>query len=617
VLLLQLFVGSAAFLAFVVGAPELLLLDHDQARGAFFTTMYVAVATEVLTQALIYRRLARLRYVLRALALGSRAFEPEEVADLARVPAFVTFVSSGIAMSFSLTTLLPFVRAPGIDTSTSVSLFLLSVLVIVAAGLPLFVLVRTAVSGALELVPHEAAREVLELLERQDVPRQRVLIHMVASVVTPLSFVAIGAALVAHAHVRAAADQARIDAAIALARAAVDPLPGVVPLAGRREAMRASADEGFSVRSSRAPALYAVEREDDGSVSVFVPLDEGHAVVGFQGTGRIRVGQNVLIASSAFLVMALWIGWRIGRTLADDLVAATRQVRLLGNEDVLRGGTRIARPARFQAVTTLGRAIEGLAERFRVFAAAQERAIEAREAALRLRGLLFASVSHDLKSPLNAVLGFCALAAAEPLEEAQHESVRIIERRGRELLALIETILDAARVEAQRLTLNVSQVAVEEVIERALERGDELGPMDASPVVLDLASDLPLVYWDDARMSQALAALIGHAKRLSPSGGVRLEAMRKAPSSILIRVIEPSGVFSAAEVTRLLDAQNAATAPRRLGGLALGLSLARALVQMHGGTLLVGPGHGKEVVFVLVVPGGTKAVSSRPPPMRR
>src|SRR5205814_7711666 len=115
------------------------------------------------------------------------------------------------------------------------------------------------------------------------------------------------------------------------------------------------------------------------------------------------------------------------------------RVRMLGTEVVLRGSMEIARPARFEVVARLGRAIEVLAERFRVFAAAHERALEARETAQRMRGLLFASVSHDLKSPLNAILGFAEIVGREPLSPAQKESLLLIETRGRELLALIET----------------------------------------------------------------------------------------------------------------------------------------------------------------------------------
>jgi signal transduction histidine kinase len=600
-LTLQIVVGTAAFVVFVWGAPRLLLLDPEEARGAFLTTLYVAVATEVLSVFLIARRLGQLRYVLRALALGSRAFEPDELLALARVPGFVTAVSVGSASLFSLTTLAEPFRASGIDFGTAFALLLLALLIVAAAALPLYVLVRNEVSHAMELVPPDTAREVLAVLEERDVPRRRVLFHMIAAVLIPISFVAAGAALVAHAHVRHAVTKLRVDTAIALARAA-DVGPGALPSSGRREAMDEAEEHGFVVRSRSEPSLYAVAREPDGRIAVSVPLDEGHAVVSFASIGRLLVSKGVLLAQVMVLGLALIVGHALGTTLGDDLVLATRQVRSLGNEDVLRGEAKIAGPARFHVVTQLGRAIETLAERFRVFARAQERSIEAREATLRLRGLLFASVSHDLRSPLNAILGFCALASAEPLTEPQLESISIIERRGRELLALIETILDAARVEAHKLTLSRTPTDVGRIIEQAVARGDELGPMDAAPVTVDIDPGLPKVSWDEARIAQALGALIGHAKRLSPHGGVRVEAKKRPAGGLILMVHDPSSALSVLELGRLLDASNAATAPNRLGGLALGLSLARALIALHGGRLGVEPDRGGGTLFRAVLP---------------
>jgi signal transduction histidine kinase len=427
------------------------------------------------------------------------------------------------------------------------------------------------------------------------------MMHMVAAVVIPLSFVAMGAALVAHARVQAAARESRIDLAIMLARGIGDELPGAIPDAGRAEALRLARAEGVALRFRGQASLYSVQPEEDGSLVVTVPLGEQHARVALQGGSGAGVIPWALLSSVAFLVLALWGGWRLGRALAGDLFGAAEQVRLLGNERVLRGAGPIRRPAWFRVVAGLGQALERLADRFRIFAAAQERAIEAREAALRLRGLLFASVSHDLKSPLNAVLGFSALAAIEPLNETQLESIAIIERRGRELLALLETILDAARVEAQQFTLARVQVSLDSIIERAMEKADDLAPVGAAPVEVLLDGGIPLVNWDDARMAQALAALLGHAQRLSPGGGVRIEGSLDA-GVIELLVYEPSGKFLVSEVAWLLDSANTAMAPRRLGGLALGLGLARSLVRLHGGALDVHEAEDGGVVFRLRLP---------------
>ncbi len=157
-----------------------------------------------------------------------------------------------------------------------------------------------------------------------------------------------------------------------------------------------------------------------------------------------------------------------------DLGGATREMRLLGTRDVVRGATRVAGPARFDEVADLALGIEAVAERFREFAQGRERMIEARESAQRMRDLFLASMSHDLRSPLNGILGFVALIAKNELSGGQQESLKIIDRRGRELLELIENILDAAKLEAGKLELSREWIAPAEIAEAAVRRGREL-----------------------------------------------------------------------------------------------------------------------------------------------
>jgi signal transduction histidine kinase len=615
VMLWQLAVCVITFVTFVAVAPRLLLLDADESQGALFTALYVGVITELIAVASVYRRLERVRYVLRALALGSRAFEPDDLVELATVPGFVTQITVGAAAGASLSTLLPFLRPAGIDFQTAFGLLLLVWLLVAAAAMPLYVLVRSTVSAALELAPTDLAREAVESLTALGTPRRRVRTHMLLAVVSPVLVIAVGAALTAQSHVRHAVTSARVDLAVALARCATEDVPGPLAEAGQEEAFRIAAAHDFFLRIDRGPAPFGARRNEDGLLEVTVPVEHAHASVRFAGSDQGSLSGSIAVVVLVSLLLAVTIGSRLGNTLSRDLGVATRRVRALGRDRALRVWGEEVDPARFAIVVDLGRVIDLLASRFRVFSGAQERAIEAREAALRLRGLLFASVSHDLKSPLNAILGFASLAMVEELLPSQEESVRIIERRARELLTLIETILDAARVDAQKLTNHPAETTIEAVFRQGIRRGDELGPMDAAEVVWDLDDDLPPVVWDDARMAQAIAAVIGHAKRLAPKGGVVVRARRAGEAAVCLEIEDPSGTFSAAEIGRLLDAQYAATAPRRMGGLALGLSLARALVKLHDGTLeaKTRPGTARGVLFRFVLP----LVVEGPPPSSR
>jgi signal transduction histidine kinase len=262
---------------------------------------------------------------------------------------------------------------------------------------------------------------------------------------------------------------------------------------------------------------------------------------------------------------------------------------------VLSGGTRVVRAARFRMVARLGRAIEQLAARFRVFAKAQERSIDARQAAARMRGLFFASVSHDLKSPLNAILGFAELVRRTELSAGQLESLDLIDRRGRELLALIETILDAARVEAGQLSLLLDAADVPSLLEEASRKGKDLASSAEAEVIASWDPHLPLVRVDPVRVPRALATFVAHSLRSTTGGelhvhgsavpgGVRIDIELPRPDPDLETLLKP----------------NPRRAETQHRGLALGLRLARSVVELHGGTVEIGERGGVPAVSVLL-----------------
>src|SRR5690606_11840222 len=159
----------------------------------------------------------------------------------------------------------------------------------------------------------------------------------------------------------------------------------------------------------------------------------------------------------------------------------------------------------------------------RTFAQAQERAIELREAATKARGRFFASVSHDLKSPLNAIVGFAELTMRDEVtNQAQRDSLELILQGGNELLALIETILDAARVEAGQLILEYSEEPVSEMLELALEKARQLSSHARAEVQLEIAPELPKLVVDKLRFPQALASFIAHARKTAERDQLRI-----------------------------------------------------------------------------------------------
>lgn len=601
--------GSALLVS--VFSPNLLLLSGPiatQGAAALAVGLAVGGAAGALFAAV---RLLRYRYVVRALAAGSDAVEPRELHALSGEPSrtiagWLVLSAAGIV---SATTLL---RPAILDLTTGVTLCLLGLVILAAASLPLFVLVRASFLSALELAPREAMREVVENAEKRGGIGQRISRRMLAAVTTPVAFLAIGAALIVNAHARRGHELDREQTARMFARAALEAGPGVVPLAGIDAAIEQARALGFVARRSDGIREYRVIRGEDGVVALETPLDTGGAEVRFNGSTAGFLSLSSLLVALLATGIAGYLGLKLGTTLAVDLRVATRNIRELGTEVVVSGatsGTRILRSARFQIVAKLGTAIERLAQRFRVFAKAQERAIEARKAAARMRGLFFASVSHDLKSPLNAILGFTDLVRhTESVTTGQAESLDFIQQRGRELLALIETILDAARVEAGQLKLLLDATEPAFLLTLAAQKARDLASDGNTPVVTEITGDIPNLGIDRVRMPQALATLIAHAMRTTEAPSVRLSASLQDERSFRVEIELACTDFNPFRIEALIDpSRDPGVTEHR--GLALGLRLARAVTLLHGGKVEVikkGKAGGAFVV-TLPVTGGRRA----------
>lgn len=291
-----------------------------------------------------------------------------------------------------------------------------------------------------------------------------------------------------------------------------------------------------------------------------------------------------------------------------DLVPATERLSTLSTDAILRGNAIALNPVRFEPVGELTDSIEQLTERFKIFAGAQERAIEAKSAAARMRGLFFASVSHDLKSPLNAVLGFAELVRQEPLTQGQAESLDIIDQRGRELLALIETILDAARVEAHQLSLMMESVSVGELIQLSLSKAKDLGAASLSDVRLSVEAKEARLEVDQIRLARALATLIAQSLRIREKNEPIWIQAKAAEQRIRIEINVPTKQYTAHQLETLLDPSRS-VGTRQHRGLALGLSLVRSVIQLHGGSvrvLMTSKGHSRFRVLLPVVRGGSR-----------
>ncbi|MCQ1550160.1 MAG: ATP-binding protein [Candidatus Accumulibacter phosphatis] len=225
------------------------------------------------------------------------------------------------------------------------------------------------------------------------------------------------------------------------------------------------------------------------------------------------------------------------------------------------------------------------------------------ERASRAKSDFVSRMSHELRTPLNAILGFAQLLERDPLPASHQNYVRLINRSGQHLLELINQVLDLAKIEAGRLTLESIVFDFRDTIaevggivaQRAAEKGLSFLPK--------VAGDLPShVIGDPTRLRQVLINLTANAVKFTEAGSVEL--MIAMQDQRLLFSIRDTGIgMDEAAVNRLFlpFSQGDESITRRYGGTGLGLIIARELIQAMGGEIAVDskPGIGSCFRFSL------------------
>ncbi|MDT4897141.1 MAG: hypothetical protein QOH25_2218 [Acidobacteriota bacterium] len=257
---------------------------------------------------------------------------------------------------------------------------------------------------------------------------------------------------------------------------------------------------------------------------------------------------------------------------------------LSGERAVLtaEGQTRIARQAATQS--------KRLAEMLDSARADLERALRVAEAASRAKDDFLATVSHELRTPLTPILGFARMLRSGQLDASNVErALASIERNAELQSHLIEDILDFARIIAGKLRLDVQPLDPAVVVEAAI---DVVRPAaTAKDVRLQIVLDPGAgpVAGDAGRLQQVIWNLLTNAVKFTPKGGRVQVRLERIDSHIEITVSDSGEGISPDFLPYVFDRFRQAdnTISRRHGGLGLGLSIVRQLVEMHGGTVNV------------------------------
>jgi two-component system cell cycle sensor histidine kinase PleC len=237
----------------------------------------------------------------------------------------------------------------------------------------------------------------------------------------------------------------------------------------------------------------------------------------------------------------------------------------------------------------------------------------------RVKSEFLANMSHELRTPLNTVIGFAKLLGEHHkrhLKDAEIvEYAELIRDSATHLLAVINDILDISTIQSGSYTLDAREVHLQEILQVVLASYKSSALELGVEVKEDIAADLPAVKGDSGKLRKVFSNLIGNALKFTPpAGSVTVEA-RALENAAVVRVRDTGLGMSKEEISVALTpfAQVDASRSRWREGTGLGLPIAKALVQLHGGRLEIRSAKslGTEVVVRLPAANATAEMHGR------
>jgi PAS domain S-box-containing protein len=247
-----------------------------------------------------------------------------------------------------------------------------------------------------------------------------------------------------------------------------------------------------------------------------------------------------------------------------------------------------------------------------------DREMEARreaEAANRAKDEFLATLSHELRSPLNAMLGWCRMLRGKTLDETGTErALETIERNVHLQTQLIDDLLDVSRIITGKLSLAVGPVDLATVTEAALESVEAAARAKGIRLEPTIHPAVPPILGDSGRLQQVLWNLLSNAVKFTPSGGRVFMRLDRTASHARITVRDTGQGIRSSFLPYVFDRfrQAETSAARSHGGLGLGLAIVRHLVELHGGAVEArSEGEGRGATFTVLLPFQPPMLESR------
>ncbi|MGD8676067.1 MAG: ATP-binding protein [Desulfobacterales bacterium] len=235
---------------------------------------------------------------------------------------------------------------------------------------------------------------------------------------------------------------------------------------------------------------------------------------------------------------------------------------------------------------------------------------ETAESASRAKSEFLANISHEIRTPMNAVIGFSELLKPLITDPKQKNYLESISSSGRNLLNLINGILDLSKIEAGKMELEYEPVKPRALFDEVHRMFTAQAAVKNIQMVIDFSVDIPdCLILDEVRLKQILFNLVGNAVKFTEIGYVRIEVQKRdsvgGDAIDLSITVEDTGIGIAAQYhADIFEAfkQKDGQSTKRFGGTGLGLSITKRLVEMMGGTITVQSEENKGSLFRIVIP---------------
>ena len=241
----------------------------------------------------------------------------------------------------------------------------------------------------------------------------------------------------------------------------------------------------------------------------------------------------------------------------------------------------------------------------RLFREIAEKSEQLAEAS-RHKSQFLANMSHELRTPLNAILGYAELLVDGIYGQLPDRPRGVLERiqnNGKHLLALINDVLDLAKIEAGQLTLTLEDYRLPEVVQSVVTATEPLATSKGLKFIAVLQDDMPMAHGDARRVSQVLLNLVGNAIKFTDEGEVEIRAAADRGQFVLTVRDTGPGIAEADQEQIFGEFQQIDNSnTRKKGGTGLGLAISKRMVEMQGGTISVDSVLGQGSTFRVVLP---------------